>query len=96
MCKDYILFRVEPTHRRFGCDAFGLVLVEVVGDDRLRLEADLARIGAEEAANEQAARNAVEFVAFDGFEEWNLDLGAGGHVVDRQADALPCQPEPFT
>jgi hypothetical protein len=66
----------------FRLASHGLELVEVVGDDRLGIEPDLARVRAEEAPDEQPARKTVEIVAFDGREEWNLDFRARRQVLD--------------
>jgi hypothetical protein len=54
-----------------------------------RVEAHFARVGADEAADEDATRHFVEFVVLDRAQDVDLDLGRRGQLRDLQATQRP-------
>src|SRR5262245_13383356 len=70
-----------------GSFDFGAVTLH----DRLRIEADLARIGTQKAAREEAAGDAIELVVLDRAQDRRGDLGGTRDLINGALAIPPCR-----
>ncbi len=66
---------------------------EVVGDGFFVVESEMLGVGADESLVEDAAREQVEVLFFDGLEHARADLGDVGDVIVRELFLLACLAE---
>jgi len=66
---------------------------QIVIDGVFGIEAEVLGVGANESAIEDAAREMIELLLFDGLQHARADLGDIGNVVERELFVLACLAE---
>jgi hypothetical protein len=66
---------------------------QIVIDGVFGIEAEVLGVGANEPAIEDAAREMIELLLFDGLQHARADLGDIGNVVERELFVLACLAE---